>query len=67
MDFMCVKHNFDVIRTQTGVNRLKEYHKQMNVTRENIKKVHKIIQPRSKNYIFREISDDIEFLSSSSN
>lgn len=64
MDFMCVKHNFDVMRIQTGINRLEEYYRKMNVTRENNKKVHKILQPRSKNYIFTELSDDIEFLSS---
>lgn len=64
MDFMCVKHNFDVTRIQTGVNRLEQYYKNMNVTRENTKKVHKIIIPRSENYIFRDIVDDIDFLSS---
>ncbi|XWV26245.1 endonuclease of the XPG family [Tupanvirus soda lake] len=64
MDFMCVKHNFDVIRIQTGIDRLKEYHKKMNVTRENNKNVHKILQPRSENYIFKALTEDIEFLSS---
>lgn len=64
MDFMCVKHNFDVTRMQTGINRLEEYYKEMNVTRENTKKVHKILQPRSENYVFAEISDNIDFLSS---
>ena len=66
MDFMCVKHNFDVTRVQNGINRLEEYHKKMDVTRENTKKVHKILQPRSENYIFKEaFSDDVDFLSSS--
>jgi flap endonuclease-1 len=64
MDFMCVKHNFDITRIQTGINRLDEYYKKMNVTRENNKKVHKILQPRSENYIFRALTDDIDFLSS---
>ena len=64
MDFMCVKHNFDVVRVQTGINRLETYHKQMNVTRENTKKVHKILHPRSENYIFTELADDIDFLPS---
>lgn len=64
MDFMCVKHNFDVMRIQAGIDRLEEYYKRMNITRENTKKVHKILQPRSKNYIFTELSDQIEFLPS---
>ena len=67
MDFMCVKHNFDVLRIQTGITRLEEYQKKMEVVRENKKIVHKILQPRSENYIFKALSDDddIEFLSSS--
>ena len=64
MDFMCVKHDFDVTRIQTGIDRLKEYYRIMNVTRENTKSVHKILQPRSENYIFKQLSDDIDFLSS---
>lgn len=64
MDFMCVKHNFDVIRIQTGIERLKEYYKKMNVTRENTKKTYKILQPRSENYIFRALTEDLDFLSS---
>ena len=66
MDFMCVKHNFDVVRIQTGINRLEEYYKKMNITRENTKVAHKILQPRSENYIFKALSDDnnIDFLSS---
>ena len=64
MDFLCVKHGFDVERIQTGINRLEEYYKKMNITKENTKKVHKILQPRSKNYIFKALTEDIEFLSS---
>jgi len=64
MDFMCVKHNFDVERIQTGINRLTEYYKNMDVTRENTKKVHKILQPRSENYIFKALIEDIDFLPS---
>lgn len=63
MDFMCVKHGFDVMRIKTGVERLKTYYKTMNVTRENTTKIHKILQPISENYIFTEIAD-IDFLSS---
>lgn len=64
MDFMCVKHNFDILRVQTGIDRLDSSYKKMNITRENTKKVHKILQPRSPNYIFKNLSEDIEFLSS---
>jgi len=64
MDFMCVKHNFDITRIQTGINRLEGYYKEMKVTKKNTKKVHKILQPRSENYIFKNLSDDIDFLSS---
>lgn len=64
MDFMCVKHDFDVTRIQTGVDRLKKYYKVLNVTRENTKAVHTILQPRSENYIFKQLSDDIDFISS---
>ena len=65
MDFMCVKHGFDVMRVKSGVDRLREYYKIMNVTRENTARVHKILQPISENYIFTELSPDkIDFLSS---
>lgn len=66
MDFMCVKHNFDVTKILTAVNRLKEYYEAMNVTRENNKKVHTILHPRSEKYVIRELSDEIDFLSSES-
>lgn len=65
MDFMCIKHNFDVIRIQTGIDRLKKYYQEMNVTRENKKQVHKIITPRNENYIINSLDENnIEFLSS---
>jgi flap endonuclease-1 len=65
MDFMCIKHDFDVTRIQNGIDRLKEYYKQMDVTRENKKFVHKIIQPRSENYIVKMADENsIEFRSS---
>jgi flap endonuclease-1 len=66
MDFMCIKHDFDITRIQTGINRLKKCYQIMKVTRENTKFVHKILQPRSENYIFKQLSEDndIEFLSS---
>lgn len=64
MDFMCVKHNFDVIKIQAGINRLDQYYKQLNVTKENTQKVHKILQPRSENYIFKTLADEIQFLPS---
>lgn len=62
MDFMCVKHGFDVERIKTGVDRLKGYYERMAITRPNTKKVHKILQPRSENYTF--LDDDIAFLPS---
>ncbi len=68
MDFMCVKHDFDVIRIQTALDRLKMYHDKLNITRKNTKKVHKIIHPRSENYVLRTLTgeNDIEFLDSDS-
>lgn len=66
MDFMCVKHNFNVTKILTAVNRLREYYEAMNVTRENNKKVHTILHPRSEKYVIRELSDEIDFLSSES-
>ena len=65
LDFMCVKHGFDVVRIKNGIERLKKYHKNMNVTRKNNSKVHKILKPVSENYIFTELSpENIDFLSS---
>lgn len=62
MDFMCVKHNFDPIIIHNGIQRLEEYYNILHITRENTKKVHTIINPKLQ----INISDDIEFLSSSS-
>lgn len=64
MDFMCVKHNFDIIRIQTAIERLKKSYTALNVQRENTKKVHQILQPRSENYAFKALSGDFDFLSS---
>lgn len=64
MDFMCVKHNFDVTRIQNAIKRLDEYYKKMEVTRENTKKVYKILQPRNENYIFSSHIDNIDFIPS---
>ena len=61
MDFLCVKHNFDPIRIQKAVSRLKKAYDIMNVSRPNGKKVHVIIKPVPENHNF----SDIEFLSSS--
>ena len=64
IDFMCMKHNFDVERIQQHVNRLVEYNKKMGVTLENNTKTHKILIPKSKNYLLNALSSDIEFISS---
>lgn len=64
MDFMCIKHNFDITKMQTAFKRLELAYKNMEITRPNTKKVHKIIQPRSTEYLFRSLEDRIEFLSS---
>ena len=66
LDFMCTKHNFDIMRIQTGIERLKEYYQTMKVTRPNAKKVHEIINPNISLYSVSELSDNIEFLPSSS-
>jgi flap endonuclease-1 len=64
MDFMCVKHNFDIIKIQNGIKRLDQCYKNMNVIRENTKQVHTILQPRSENYTFITFEDTIDFLPS---
>jgi len=67
MDFMCIKHDFDIRRIQKGIGRLDQYYKKMNIVRENTKHVHKIIHPRSENYIFYDDTlSDVEFRTSES-
>ncbi|BCS83169.1 endonuclease of the XPG family [Cotonvirus japonicus] len=66
MDFMCVKHNFDIIRITNGITRMKKYYKIMNVTRSNTKKYHKIIQPRSENYNLDAVLGNVDFVESDS-
>jgi len=60
IDFMCVKHNFDVIKIQSMIKRLSIYYGNMNITRPNNKKVHKILKQRSEDYAFlsSESSED---------
>lgn len=65
MDFMCVKHNFDVEKIQNAINRIKQAYIKLNVARPNTGHFHTILQPRSENYIFKALTDDIEFLSDS--
>jgi len=64
IDFLCVKHDFDILRVQTGMKRLEAYYKKMKITRPNTAKVHKILQPRAENYIFRALTEDINFIPS---
>nr|AEX62766.1 putative endonuclease of the XPG family [Moumouvirus Monve] len=52
------------MRIQTALDRLKKYQEEMKITRENTKKVHKIIRPRNENYVLRAQIGDIEFLPS---
>lgn len=65
LDFLCVKHDFDYSKVQSGIKRLDIYHKNLNVTRENTKKVHKMIQPHplSPNYSISTLSDQLDFVS----
>jgi len=63
IDFLCVKHGFDILRIQNGIKRLDQYYREMGITRENTKHVHTIIQPRSENFVFLSL-DDIEVMSS---
>lgn len=66
MDFMCVKHGFDPERINNAIIRLKEYYSKMGITKVNTKFYHKILQPRSENYLFRSVEeDDIDFISDS--
>jgi len=65
MDFMCVKHNFDVNKIKIGVDRLESYYKKMNIIKPNLKNVYQIIQPNPEVYMSQAFdSDDIEFRSS---
>ncbi|CAH6420086.1 XPG family DNA repair endonuclease [uncultured virus] len=59
MDFLCVKHGFDIERISIAINRFKEYYKMLGVVRPNTSKVHTILQPRSEDYSFKAQSDEI--------
>ena len=59
MDFMCVKHGFDIDRMNKAIQRLKIAYGKMGVNRPNVKKTHSIIHPRSEEYVF---IDDIRRL-----
>ena len=59
MDFLCVKHGFDIERISIAVNRFKEYYKMLGVSRPNTSKVHTILQPRSEDYSFKAKSEEI--------
>jgi len=62
MDFMCVKHNFDVSRIENGVARLRKYYSELNVDRPNTKVVHQII--KKENYVLKALTSELEFLPS---
>jgi len=61
IDFMCAKHNFDFQKIHRGVERLKKYNANMNVTRLNNKKVHKILKPKKFDFMISS-DEDIELL-----
>ena len=50
MDFMCVKHNFDVLKIETIGEKLRELNTKMNVTRLNTECYHTLLQKISENY-----------------
>lgn len=53
-DFLIVKHNFDIVNIQSGINQLSSCQQKLGVTLENDRLVHQIIQPLSVNqYHFR--------------
>lgn len=64
LNFMCVKHNFDVSRIQTMVRRLAACYDKMKVTRQNKVKAHKMIDTDMD--LTSPTVEDYEFLSSSS-
>uniref|UniRef100_A0A6C0LTP4 XPG N-terminal domain-containing protein n=1 Tax=viral metagenome TaxID=1070528 RepID=A0A6C0LTP4_9ZZZZ len=60
IDFMCSKHNFDIIGIQNAIYRLESYYKRMNIVRPNNKIVHKIINPINTtiNFLPSDSDDD---------
>jgi len=42
IDFMCIKHNFDIENIDNGIHRLRTAYRHLGVTRPNTKKVHTI-------------------------
>lgn len=52
IDFMCVKHDLDMMKIESLVDKLKACHKKMNIVAENTGKYHKILQIRSVDYMF---------------
>lgn len=64
VDFMCTKHNFDFQKIHTGIERLKECYDALNITRENNKKVHKMIRPNKFSHMLVS-EDSIDLLTDS--
>lgn len=58
MDFMCVKHNFDVMKIESSVNKINMCYSRMNITRKNTRIYHKILQRRSVDYEFLSSDSD---------
>jgi len=52
MDFMCVKHGFDVLRIESGIKKMSVMYSKMKITRKNTKDVHTILRPRSEDFTF---------------
>ena len=65
IDFLCIKHEFDLDRIQKAVKRIELAHKKMGITKENSKKVHRILLPKSQNQIFFGDYSQVEFNSDS--
>lgn len=73
IDFMCVKHDLDMMKIESFVDKLKACYKKMNITAHNIGKYHKILQVRSVDYMFlpseeseEAVSDSVDFFDSDS-
>ena len=51
IDFMCVKHNFDVLKLQADLQKLEHYYKELNVSVENTGHYHDILEEDTTRYL----------------
>ena len=63
IDFMCVKHGFDIIKMTSHLNKIQRAYEEMGIVRPNNKTFHKLLKPKTSGYeVLSSDSEESEYV-----